>query len=149
MTNEKQNKENVPEKISPGSELIELIYKAIVDEATAADFYTRLMEDTNDELFRHFIEHARNDEQQHLKNFSALYAQITKHQPSYHITPVQYSSFREGAKKALQDELEAAEFYRNIILSTTDSIVNDVFFHAMIDELEHAIRFGVIYSTSK
>ena len=48
---------------------------------------------------------------------------------------------------ALKDELEAAEFYRDVMLSSTDQLVRDTFFMGMVDELEHATQFGVLYGT--
>ena len=45
---------------------------------------------------------------------------------------------------ALIDELEAAEFYRDIQLSVMDQLVKDVFYYAMVDELEHATQFSTL-----
>lgn len=127
--------------------LIENIYKAIVGEATAAEFYSRLLKETPDELHREFVEHAYEDELEHLQAFTKLYVHFTEQEPQYRIEPVQYETYKEGIKMALKDELEAAEFYRDIQMSSTDPLVRDTFFYAMVDELEHSTQFGVLYNT--
>ena len=127
--------------------LLDNILESIVDEATAADFYARLLEEAPDNLHERFIAHAYEDELEHLEAFEALYEHFTGAEPRYTIVPVQYDTYREGILMALEDELEAAEFYRDVILSTTDQLVRDTFFHAMVDELEHATQFGVLFNT--
>jgi len=130
----------------PLSILVRSIYDSIVDEASATEFYSRLMIEVTDELHREFIEHAYQDELKHLDAFTKLYAHLTGQQPIYTVKPVKYNALLQGVKMALKDELEAVEFYRDIQLSTTDQLVKDTFFHAMVDELEHATQFGIIYN---
>jgi Mn-containing catalase len=96
--------------------IINNIYKAIVDEATASDFYSRLLKEVPDELHREFVKHAYEDEIEHLKAFTKLYVSFTGQEPQYHVTPVQYPNYKVGILRALKDELEAAEFYRDVIL---------------------------------
>ncbi len=128
-------------------QIIQYIHEAIVGEATAAEFYSRLLEDAPDELHREFIEHAYEDELEHLYAFKKLYCHLTGQRPYYTITPVEYPNYKEGILIALKDELEAAEFYRNIQLSTTDQLIKDTFYFAMVDELEHATQFSTLYNT--
>lgn len=128
-------------------QIIEYIYDAIVGEATAAEFYGRLLKDAPDDLHREFINHAREDELEHLEKFTKLYLYFTGHMPYYFITPVEYSNYKEGILIALKDELEAAEFYRDVQMSTTDQLIKDTFYYAMVDELEHATQFSTLYNT--
>ncbi|MFO8060585.1 MAG: ferritin-like domain-containing protein [Bacillota bacterium] len=127
--------------------LLDDILQSIADEATAADFYARLREEAPDSLHGRFITHAYEDELEHLEAFEALYRHFTRMEPQYTIEPVEYATYEEGILMALEDELEAGEFYRDVILSTTDQLVRDTFFLAMVDELEHATQFGVLYGT--
>jgi hypothetical protein len=60
---------------------------------------------------------------------------------------VKYKTYKKGILTALKDELEAAEFYRDVMLSNTDPLVKDTFIFAMVDELEHSTQFGVLYNT--
>ncbi|MCF6465509.1 ferritin-like domain-containing protein [Clostridium sp. Cult2] len=128
-------------------QIIRNVYEAIVGEATAAEFYSRLLQEAPDDLHREFIEHARDDELEHLHAFIRLYCYLTGQMPQYNITPVVYSSYKEGILMALEDELKAGEFYRNIQLSTTDKLIRDTFYYAMVDELQHATMFSTLYNT--
>lgn len=128
-------------------QIIQSIYEAIVGEATAAEFYSRLLMEAPDDLHREFIEHARDDELEHLYAFSRLYCHLTGQMPQYSITPVVYADYKEGILLALKDELKAGEFYRDIQLSTTDNLIRDTFYYAMVDELEHATMFSTLYNT--
>lgn len=126
--------------------LLQNIYKSIVDEASAADFYSRLLREAPDQLHREFINHAYQDELEHLEAFTRLYRFYTGQIPSYSIKPVQYRTFKEGLLIALGDELEAADFYKDNILASMDQLVRDTFFLAMVDELEHSTRFSFLYN---
>ncbi len=123
------------------------IHQSVVDEATAAEFYSRLLREAPDDLHERFIDHAMKDELEHLQAFEELYLHFTGTDPEYVIEPVEYETYREGILIALEEELEAAEFYRDVILSSTDRLVRDTFFLAMVDELEHATQFGVLFNT--
>lgn len=74
--------------------LIENIYKYIVDEANAADFYSRLLKEAPDELHRQFVKHAYEDEIGHVEAFSKLYVYLTNQKPQYQITPVKYETYK-------------------------------------------------------
>jgi rubrerythrin len=128
-------------------ELMKHIHQSIVDEATAADFYVRLLKETPDALHRDFVQHAHDDELEHLEAFTKLYTHFTGKKPQYKIKPVKFSNYKAGILKALKDELEAVEFYRNVQLSCTDPLVRDTFYFAMVDELEHSTKFGVLYNS--
>ncbi|MDI6706274.1 MAG: ferritin-like domain-containing protein, partial [Bacillota bacterium] len=65
--------------------------------------------------------------------------------PQYAIDPMQYPDYKTGVLMAMKDELEAAEFYKNVILSSVDPLVRDTFFYAMGDELRHATMFSFLY----
>ncbi|MBA1336946.1 MAG: hypothetical protein HPY66_3382 [Firmicutes bacterium] len=126
-------------------QLIQYIYKAIIGEATAVDFYSRLLKDAPDEISRDFIEEALNDEKKHLNAFLKLYKHFCSQYPQYAIDPMQYPDYKTGVLMAMKDELEAAEFYKNVILSSVDPLVRDTFFYAMGDELRHATMFSFLY----
>lgn len=123
------------------------LLKAIEGEATAAEFYSRLLQQAPNELHRDFIQHAYEDEREHLDAFSRLYRFYTGQEPRYAVRPVEYGTYKEGLLRALRDELEAAEFYRDVMMSTTDLLARDIFHYAMIDELEHGTQFSTLYHT--
>jgi rubrerythrin len=128
------------------SNMTQAVMKAIIGEATAVDFYSRLIKEAPNELQRAFIEDALLDEQKHLNAFTKLYVYLTGQMPQYRIQPVQYSSYKEGLLYAMKDELEAHSYYRDITLSTTDQLVIDTFAYAMNDEIEHATTFAFSYN---
>jgi len=127
--------------------LVKNIYNSIVDEATAADLYSRLLKETTNELHKEFIKNAMEDEIKHGKALTRLYTYYTGQMPQFKIEPTKYSSYKEGITTALKGEIAAAEFYKDQILSTTDQLVKDTFFLTMVDELEHATQFGIILSS--
>lgn len=131
-------------QISP-NELSKHLLMIIEDEATAVEFYTRLLQMAPNTLHKEFVEEARNEEQKHLTTFTKVYEFLFEHSPAYTITPVQFSNYKEGLLMALKDELEAADHYKEMMLKTNDPMVKDAFFYAMGDELEHAIRFSTLH----
>ncbi len=128
-------------------EITNFVYDTIVDEATAAEFYGRLLKEAPNDLHREFIRDAMEDELKHLEKFTKLYCYLTGHMPQYMITPITYPNYKEGILMALKDELKAAGFYREVQLSTMDQFVIDTFYYAMVDELEHATQFSTLYNT--
>jgi rubrerythrin len=128
-------------------QLKELLLNYMKDEAQASEFYSRLVNNAPNELHREFILDARDDELQHLQKFENLYVQYFGEKPQYTFTYIEFPTYKEGLLMALQDELKAAAAYRDVQLSTKDPLVRDTFFYAMVDEMEHANQFGVLFNT--
>jgi rubrerythrin len=126
-------------------QMVQAVLKAIIGEATAVDFYGRLIKEAPNELQRSFIEDAWKDEQKHLHAFTKLYVYLTGQMPQYRIQPVRYKNYREGLLYAMKDELEAHSYYAEMTLSTTDQLIKDTFSYAMNDEIEHATTFSFSY----
>ena len=125
-----------------------LIKKAIEDEANAADFYRRLLKDAPNKLHCDFIQHAYEDELEHLQILSRLYIYYTDCEPKYCVNPVCYPCYRDGLLKALIDELKTVEFYRDVQLSTMDLVIRDSFYMIMVDEQGHATMFSTLYNSN-
>lgn len=125
-------------------QLVQNIYKSIEDEAAAIKFYSWLLQEAHDPIEKEFIEHALNDEKEHLEDFTKLYIHFTGHPPKYQLQPIAIKNYKEGLIAALKAELGAQEFYRKIYMRCTDQMVKDVFFNAMMDEIEHSIRFSTL-----
>jgi rubrerythrin len=121
--------------------------RAINDEATAIRFYG-VLEGMAPEPYRDFVTHARKDEEDHLRMFRKLYRKLTGHDASVQADVIRFSSYREGIEMAFRNELEAAELYRDMYLSTRIPKVRDVLFKTMTDEMEHAQRFSFLYFRS-
>jgi rubrerythrin len=133
----------------PFEQILHYIHKAIEGEAAAAEFYRHLLKEAPNKLHRDFIEHVYQDELEHLEMFSKLFCYFTDNMPQYHCEPECYPCYHEALLKALIGELEAASFYRDVQLSTTDQLIIDCFFLAMVDEQEHATMFSTLYNTCK
>lgn len=120
------------------------ILRAIKSEAEAIDFYQRLLKFASSGHEQDDISHALEDERIHLRDFSRLYCSLTGMQPVFRPKKISFHNLQEGFRMAYQDELEAYEFYRDIYLMTNHHLVKDIFFRAMTDEIEHAMRFGFL-----
>ncbi|MFS1515121.1 ferritin family protein [Bacillus sp. SCS-151] len=130
-------------------QVVEALNEAVIGEATAIDFYERLLKAAPNEQHKKDLAHALEDERDHLKLFADLYTVLTGNEPKYKIDKVVFRTYREGLKLAYEDELKAYESYRNSYLLTKDLRVRDTFFRAFTDEIEHAIRFGFLLSKSR
>jgi rubrerythrin len=127
------------------TQLIDAVYRAVVDEATTIEFYTRLLRDAPDERAMEYLSDIIEEEKNHLTAFTKLYVHFTDMVPHYKVAPVQYSSYADGLLKAFDGELKAVDFYKETQLSTTDALTQETYYFAMVDELEHADMFGLLY----
>ncbi|MBA2872743.1 rubrerythrin [Anoxybacillus calidus] len=126
--------------------MTDMILNGIKGEASAVQFYQQLAKKAPNEKIREDVLHALEDEKNHLKQFINLYVMITGKHPVYKTEEVFFDTFKEGLELARKDELEAYEDYRNAYLATQDQTIRDVFFLAMTDEIEHALRFSFLLS---
>jgi len=121
---------------------------AINGESEAIEFYNKLLEIAPCEEARDFIRHIRDDEMKHYRMFTQLYISLCGRPPVVMEPQVRVTEFCRDVKKAVKDELEAAELYRSMLLSTTNMRIRDIMFETMTDEMEHATRLTFIYSMS-
>ncbi|MFC7062656.1 ferritin-like domain-containing protein [Halobacillus seohaensis] len=124
---------------------LSMLENAIENEWAANEFYQRLKRDTDNKIFKDYIDHAEEDEAKHYYMFQNLHCQLTGEYHRFEPTRVEYDSFEEGVIQAQQDEFEAAEMYREMLFMIPHPSAYQPLFIAMTDELEHATRFGTIY----
>lgn len=145
-----QRQHSRPETPLPGNltrqQLEEVLRDSMTDEATAAEFYTNLINESPDNFHAEFIEHARDDELIHLDYFKRLYRCLFGRDAEYGIEETKYANYETGLLTALKGEYEAAGTYRDVELSVTDPLIRETFYYAMIDEIEHANRFSTLYN---
>ena len=127
-------------------QILHFIHKAIEDEANAADFYRHLLKEAPNKLHCEFIQHAYDDELEHLQIFIKLYRYYTDCEPKYCVNQAPFPCYRDGLLAALIGELKAVNFYRNVQLSTMDQVIIDTFYMVMVDEQEHATMFSTLYN---
>ncbi|MCL6598956.1 MAG: ferritin-like domain-containing protein [Alicyclobacillus macrosporangiidus] len=123
------------------------LQNAINNEASTIEFY-EVLGGMAPPRYRDFVTHAREDEMVHLRMFRRLYRRLTGHEPSVQVRATKFSSYKEGLELAFRSELEAAELYRDMYLSTRVPKIRDILFRAMTDEMEHAQRFNFLYGVS-
>jgi rubrerythrin len=119
--------------------------RAIHDQAGAVRFYEEL-EKAAPREDKDFINHALEDEKTHVQMFRKLYNRLTGKDVFAHAAKTEFPSYKDGIEIAFRRELEAAELYRDMYLSTKIPKVRDILFKAMTDEMEHAQRFSFLYN---
>lgn len=130
----------------PFEAIIHDICRAIESEAITADFYCHLLKEAPNKLHQEFIERAYRDELEHFQIFSKLFCYYTDSEPKYELRPIHHPCYKEGLLIALNGELEAIEFYRDVQLSTMDQVIIDTFYMVMVDELTHATMFSTLFN---
>lgn len=130
-------------------DFLENLQKAIDNEWSAFYFYKDLKVKTNNPLFVDFIGHAMEDEKKHFEMFQYLHYLLSGKYYENKQDKVEYTTFKEGVLIALKDELEAAEFYRDMLFYIPKQQAYQPLFVAMTDEMEHSTRFSTIYNSLK
>lgn len=122
--------------------LVPLVEQFMRDEASAAVFYAQLADQVQDAAVRDYIRHAMEDEQKHYRMLGDLYRQLTGRTYEARPEPPAVPDLLTGLKRAMDDEYEAMEQYRDVYLKSRDQNIRNLFFELMTDELEHATRFN-------
>lgn len=120
--------------------------EAIESEYKDYFFYKSMHATTTDPLWKDFLEHMYEDEKSHYEMFQQLHYMLTgqfvqnpkKSKPCY--------DFQECVKRGLQNELEAVEMYKEMLLTIPIQQAYNPLFIAMHDEMEHAIRLSTMFS---
>ncbi|MCG3088692.1 ferritin-like domain-containing protein [Sporosarcina cyprini] len=120
--------------------------QAIEDEYRSYYFYKSMYEQTNNQLWRDFIQHAYEDEKSHYEMMQQLYYMMTGTFVQNPRKPVACHDLKECARRALVDELDSVEHYKIMLLSIPFQQAYNPIFIAMHDEMEHAIRMTAIYN---
>lgn len=120
---------------------------SIKGQREAISFYRGLLQLAPSEFARNQVQFALSDEQRHNQILTNLYVHLTGHQPSVNPQPKIPSNFLNGLTQALNDELEAADTYKQMYLNANQVWIRDIFFDIMHDEHEHATRFAYVRGT--
>lgn len=120
--------------------------QSIEDEYKAFHFYKSMYPLTDDPMWKDFIQHAYEDEKSHYEMFQQLHYMLTGTFVQNPKKPIPCYNLKEGAKKALVDELEAVETYKLMLLTVPIRQAYNPLFIAMQDKMEHAIRFSTMYN---
>lgn len=124
---------------------LQMLLKAIYDERTAQQFYREMYDRATTMFQKHSIQHAWHDEIKHEKMLIQLYQSLTGTDPQVpYPGPAEIADFERSIEQALEDELTAAEHYREMYKITTIREVRDQLLELTLDEMEHATRFTYI-----
>jgi rubrerythrin len=132
-----------PFDFPPCPNTLEALQQSIRSEAEAIQFYICLMEMAPDRFQKKIIAEIKSDEEKHLNNFQTAYCALTG--TPYGLSDVTIDppdNYTQGLMDAVEDELEAYEFYKTNFLCQSDNTVKCVFLDALMDESEHAQWFN-------
>ncbi len=130
-------------------EFAEGIKKAISGEAEAIQFYRRLLQMTRQREDREIISGILEDEQRHHRTFCSLYQSLTGMRPEMGRGETEMpESYLDALFEAVEDEVEAADFYSELYVATQDFTIRDLLFAIINDELGHASLLNLLYAKS-
>jgi len=124
----------------------EQLKKAIEEEYRAFYFYKYMLKLTDDPYWKSFIKHAMEDEKSHYEMFQQLHYMLTGQFVQNPEKPKPATNLKQAAKDSLVEELEATEFYKEMLLTIPIPEAYNPLFIAMHDQMEHAIRFSTMYN---
>ncbi len=133
--------------------LLRSMETAMRDELTASEYYGALRDIAEGMPLREkqavvaYIDHARADEQKHLRILTELYRALSGRVPEVKPERVEFEGLADGLRKAMEMEYEAFEEYRRLYLDYPEERFRRVFFLLLTDELEHATRFNYALQT--
>ncbi|MFT9485783.1 MAG: ferritin family protein [Tepidibacillus sp.] len=123
--------------------------KAIADERAAIQFYKQLLTMAPTEMAKYSVKTALDDEKIHNKQLTQLYIRLTGQKPEIQVEKVEFQHFYDGLQKAFVDEVEAAEFYKEMYLSVFCQTIRDLLYSIQHDEIEHATLFSWVHGEIK
>lgn len=136
-----------PPCTAPAVDLVPALLRAIQGEAEARQAYLKLLPMAHTGEAVSNIRTILDDELKHLQVFTGLLANLAPVCPApVRVPEPALADYEEGIREAYYDELDAAEFYRSVMLCATDPQVWRSFFEAMTDEMEHATRLNRLLS---
>jgi rubrerythrin len=137
----------------------EQLLKAIEGEKDAVAFYQHAKTLTGDEEHIKTLDGIIADEEKHLGHFEELmrrkFSSSSRERLEPHIPagaggggtlPHPMHKFTDALRRAIGDELDTAEFYRDIYMDCTNEQIKALFFESMTDEMEHAARLNMMYT---
>jgi rubrerythrin len=125
---------------------IDKLRGAIEDEYKSYHFYKSMYELTSDPLWQDFIKHAYDDEKSHYEMFQQLHYMLTGRFVPNPKKPLPCFDLKECTKRALLDELEGIDTYKEMLLTIPIQQAYNPIFIALHDEMEHSIRISTMFN---
>lgn len=120
--------------------------QAVQDKYQAYFLYKSLEQQVEKPMWKDFIRHIYEDEKSHYEMFQQLHYMLTGSYVANPKRPAPCYEVKSCIQKALLDELESIEIYKEMLLSIPIQEAYNPLFIAMQDEMEHAIRLSVIFN---
>ncbi len=120
--------------------------QAIEGEYKDYHFYKSMYGLTNDPLWQDFLTHMYEDEKSHYEMLQQIYYMMTGTFVQNPKKPLACYNLKECVQRALVDELESIEMYKEMLLTIPIQQAYNPLFIAMHDEMEHAIRMSTMYN---
>lgn len=123
------------------------LIKALEGEQDAIKYYNKLITKATENQDKDIISEIISDEKKHFGYFKRLYFEITGYVPQ--IEPSKepnISNYIEGLEKAIMDETDAYEFYRDNYLCFSNDMAKERFLEAFTDENQHAVRLNYLFT---
>lgn len=125
---------------------IHKLREAIEGEYKDYFFYKSMYALTDDPLWQDFLKHMYEDEKSHYEMFQQLYYMMTGTFVQNPKKPVPCYDLKECVQRALLNELDSVEMYKEMLLTIPIQQAYNPLFIAMQDEMEHAIRMSTMFN---
>lgn len=135
----------------PDDKLLTLIKEAIVDENKDAFFYKELMNRQKSKTDQEILRSLYLDEMKHKKYFQEIYQILTgeKLPEPEETSKSPESNLISAYEKSFFGELEAVEFYRQILFSILNQEIRDMLYEIITDEQKHAAKLQYLLWKTK
>lgn len=118
--------------------------QAIEDEFKAYHYLQSMERLAQAPMWKMFIEHAYQDEKSHYEMFQQLYYMMTGAFVQNPKKDLACDDLKEGVKRMVYIKLEQIELYKILLLTIPLQQAYQPIFIALLDEVEHAIRFSIL-----
>ncbi|HLR10347.1 MAG TPA: ferritin-like domain-containing protein [Sporosarcina sp.] len=123
---------------------IDQLKQAIEDEYKAYHYLQSMERFAKVPMWKSFIEHAYKDEKSHYEMFQQLYYMLTGTFVQNPKKELPCDDVSEGVKRMVYIKLEQIETYKIMLLTIPFQQAYQPIFIALLDEVEHAIRFSIL-----
>ncbi len=123
-------------------QFLNALREAVIDEDTAAVYYTQLAARVEDPEQKRYIEGIAADERSHAQMWRTLYYQLTGQLiPPTNVSVTLPATNEEAFADSVKNEVQDSLGYRDLLLSTNNQYIRDLFYKAATDEASHAQLF--------
>lgn len=137
--------------LPPDKKILAMLEEAFKDEMKDAHIYKELISRQKTKTEAEIVRSIYLDELKHQKLFQEIYERLTgKPMPEIEISlPALSTNLTTAYEKSLFGELDAVEFYRQILFAILDLEIRDMLYEIITDEQKHATEFSYLYAKNR